>query len=83
MHFAFEPASFKSDSNRQILSNELIDNLPNFAEFLQLIGSGSVSLAEPQAQQQFGFVFMKKAEEMMDQRYQSAYELLINKQKNN
>jgi thiamine kinase-like enzyme len=66
----------KSDNNTQILSDENIKKLPTFIEFMQSIGSGRVNLADPNIQQQFGFVFLKNAEKMMDQKYQSYYKLL-------
>ncbi len=69
----------KLDTNMQILSDESIDELPNFIEFIQSIGSGRVNLADPRVQQQFGFVFLKNSEKMMNQRYQSAYKLLVDK----
>lgn len=67
------------DNNTKILSDENIEKLPTFINFLQSIGSGRVNLADSNIQQQFGFTFLKNAEKMMDQRYQSTYNLLQNK----
>lgn len=69
----------KVDNAIQILSDENIEKLPTFTEFLQSVGSGKVNLGEPNIQQKFGFVFLKNAEKMMDQRYQSACKLLTDK----
>lgn len=71
---------FKLNINTQILSDENIENLPSFIEFLRSIGSGELNLADPNVQQQFGFVFLKNAKKMMDQRYRPAFALLAAKE---
>jgi hypothetical protein len=59
----------KSDKNFPVVSNTTIENLPSFPEFLQSIGMGKVNLSDPNVQQQFGFVFLKNAEKMMNEQY--------------
>ncbi len=55
---------FKTNNNFPILSQDAVDELPAFHEFLQMIGSGKMNLADPLVQQKFGFVFLKNAERM-------------------
>lgn len=71
----FISLSLKAD---HLLSDEDIQKLPTYLEFMQSIGSGKTNLSDPDIQQQFGFVFLKAAEGMMNKRYQYAYELLSN-----
>lgn len=75
----FISLSLKVDNPIEILSDGNIEKLPTFTEFLQTVGSRKVNLGEPSVQQKFGFVFLKNAETMMDQRYQSACKLLRDK----
>lgn len=71
--------SLKSNQNFHVLSVNEIEELPAYMEFMEAIGSGKANLADAKIQQQFGFIFLKTAEIMMNERYQSAYELLLNR----
>ncbi len=75
----FISLSLKAAHNSHFISDEGIEKLPTFMEFMQSIGSGKVNLANTNMQQQFGFVILKTAQGMMDPRYQKAYKLLTNK----
>lgn len=44
-----------------LISNDEINALPSYAEFMSLIGPGKEKLDEPHSQQRFGFVFLKTA----------------------
>jgi len=66
----------KTKPDFHVLSDADIETLPTVLSFMQSIGSGQVDLSDANTQQQFGFVLLKTAEGMMDQRYQQAYELL-------
>lgn len=66
----------KRDKSFPELSNENIEKLPSYLEFLQSIGMGKVNLSDPNVQQQFGFVFLKSAEKMMNEQYKIYSELL-------
>ena len=70
---------FKENQNIPILSDENIEKLPSYLKFMQSLGSGVVDLENADVQQQFGFIFLKTAIKMMDQRYKHAYEFLLNK----
>lgn len=59
-----------------ILSDEGIAKLPTYLSFMQCIGSSEVNLSDAITQQQFGFVFLKTAEGMINQKYHQAYQLL-------
>lgn len=67
----------KENKNYPILSEESIKKLPHYLNFMQSLGSGKINLNMADTQQQFGFIFLKTAIRMMDQRYKQAYELLI------
>lgn len=67
---------FKENKNIPILSDETIEKLPSYLEFMQSLGSGKVDLQNVDAQQQFGFIFLKTAIKMIDQRYKHAYRSL-------
>ncbi|MGB6976053.1 MAG: choline/ethanolamine kinase family protein [Gammaproteobacteria bacterium] len=47
--------------NFPLLSNKEIESLPNYTEFMRLIGQGKERLDNPHTQQKFGFVFLKLA----------------------
>ena len=61
-----------------VLSDEAIEKLPTYLEFMQSIGSGKVNLGDPNVQQQFGFVCLNTAVKLMDHRYFEACNLLTN-----
>lgn len=51
-------------SNKQqvaLLSQEEIDNLPNYAEFMEAIGAGKINLGDGKSQQQLGFIYLEMA----------------------
>ncbi len=56
--FAYTSSLRKVD----LLSQEAIDALPSYLEFMDSIGSGEVNLGDGQAQQQLGFIYLKMAE---------------------
>jgi thiamine kinase-like enzyme len=56
----------KRDKKLPVLADEILKNIPSFPEFLQSIGMGKVNLSDTEVQQQFGFVFLKNAEKMMN-----------------
>ena len=62
----------KSNRNFSVIEAESLEKLPSFLAFLQSIGSGKIDLSDPNMQQQFGFIFLKQAEKMMNERYQNA-----------
>lgn len=70
---------FKENPNFHALYDESIEKLPTYVAFMQSVGSGKANLADANVQQQFGFVFLKTAEGMMDQRYEYACKLLTNR----
>jgi tRNA A-37 threonylcarbamoyl transferase component Bud32 len=51
----------KTNQYFSVIANDVIDQLPPFHEFLQLIGSGKINLSDSLTQQKFGFVFLKYA----------------------
>jgi thiamine kinase-like enzyme len=70
----------KTDSNFPVLNDADIEKLPAYLSFMQSVGSGQSDLTDPKTQQKFGFILLKTAEGMMDQRYQQAYKLLTEKE---
>ena len=56
--------SMDSESKQKVLSNEEINQLPSYAEYMKLIGN-SKNLAEPLVQQEYGFVCFKKVRSLM------------------
>ena len=44
------------------LSEQEIASLPSYLEFMQLLGSGKVTLSDPKTQQRFGYIFLKTAD---------------------
>lgn len=70
---------FRENQNIPIIPEENIEKLPSYLKFMQSLGSGMVDLENTETQQQFGFIFLKTAKQMMDRRYQHAYEFLLNK----
>ena len=46
----------------ELLSQEAIDTLPSYLEFMKSIGSGKANLGNGKSQQQLGFIYLKMAE---------------------
>jgi|GEM_PF-4416338 hypothetical protein len=46
-----------------LLSQERIEILPSYLEFMNSIGSGEVNLSDGQCQQQLGFIYLKMVNE--------------------
>jgi thiamine kinase-like enzyme len=68
----------QGSSDLPVLQDEEIKKLPPFSSFMQSIGSGQINLSDADIQQQFGFIFLKAAEDMMNQQYQQACQVVAN-----
>lgn len=66
----------KTNKKFPVFADDIIENLASYGEFLSSVGSGKINLTDANAQQQFGFIFLKTAQAMMDQRYHHASDLL-------
>jgi tRNA A-37 threonylcarbamoyl transferase component Bud32 len=67
----------KKNSDFPILNDADIEKLPAYLSFMQSLGSGQSDLSDPKTQHNFGLIFLKTSEKMMDDRYQQAYKLLM------
>lgn len=72
----FISLSVQAATPNNILTDIEIENLPTHLSFMQSIGSGKVNLILSDTKQQFGFVLLKAAESMMNQKYREANDLL-------
>ncbi len=79
---SFISLPLKINSDSHVLTDQEIEVLPTYLNFMQSIGSGQANLADANTQQQFGFVFLKTAESMMNQKYHQACELVGEKTSN-
>jgi len=66
----------KLNPHFHLLSDEDIEKLPTYLQFMQSIGAGKTDLSDVNVQQKFGFALLKTAESMMDQRYYHAVSVL-------
>ena len=57
----------KTSSDFPILIDSEIEKLPNHLLFMQSLGSGNVDLTDATTQQQFGFILLKVANNMLNQ----------------
>ena len=73
---AFISLSLKMMTYISVPSDTDIEKLPSYLSFLQSVGAGQINLSDANAQQQFGFIFLRTAQGMMNQTYQNTYELL-------
>lgn len=71
--FAFIALAVKKNPQLQVLSDNEIQGLASYSAFIKSIGSGNVTLGNPEMQLQFGFIFLNTAVALMDERYQQAY----------
>ena len=62
----FIAISGELDPHLSVMSDDELEKLPNYLAFMQDIGAGKVNLASAKAQQQFGFIFLKTAVNMMN-----------------
>jgi hypothetical protein len=67
----------KKNSDFPILNDADIEKLPAYLSFMQSLGSGQSDLSDPKTQHNFGLIFLKTSEKMMDDRYEQAYKLLM------
>jgi thiamine kinase-like enzyme len=72
----FISLSSKMDHGMKPMGDADIESLPSYHSFLQSIGKGEINLTDAFYQLRFGYIFLKSAVNMMDQKYQKAYELL-------
>lgn len=72
----FISMSLQTEAPNNILKDTEIENLPPYLSFMQSIGSGKANLMLSDTKQQFGFVLLKAAESLMNQKYWEAIDLL-------
>jgi thiamine kinase-like enzyme len=62
----FIAISGELDPHLSLMSDDELEKLPSYLAFMQDIGAGKVNLGSAKAQQQFGFIFLKTAVDMMN-----------------
>ena len=62
LYYGISLAFTSSGRKIDLLSQEAIEALPNYSQFMDSIASGKVNLSDGQSQQQLGFIYLKMAD---------------------